>query len=521
MDKLEMAKALLGTTGNVRNGQTTTTQGVATVDSTKGVVRVNLGGDTVSNDDDQTVEIETTFAVKEGDEVIVSMIGADGTGKTPVVTGVVGRGDEQQEQIDSVKNYFWTDDRGAHVSTEPQSVEGKNVLLDSDSLDIREGASNSESDQTVYASFGREVTVGSRDPDGDVGMYSQVYGRRCVASGMYSKASGFNTIANGSYQTVIGRNNEEDDSDQYALIIGNGSYPKLREYFTTDTSTTSFALSHTPETFLDFQIAAPVSNPLGVQSEADPQTQFTTKMRRFYLAEPLSQDLPVMLQTNDRIKIRKYFVIIPAGEQYSEWVEPYSVSQSRDMEEYMKYYAPYFNLETVPAQYSLAGNVLTLAGLSEYWVTQVSGMSMTVYYEYSGVATRTNAMTVDWNGNVNIAGKLTDSRGTPKLLWENPDSDHNFAEQTIVVDGMENYSLIMITCKQQYSTSDNMAIPCFAFTNSVTQLCVQNIGSTQYFYKRTATISSYRTIEFSTGYRNTTGTASANYCIPLAVYGVF
>ncbi len=204
MDKLEMAKALLGTTGNVRNGQTTTTQGVATVDSTRGVVRVNLGGDTVSNDDDQTVEIETTFAVKEGDEVIVSMIGADGTGKTPVVTGVVGRGDETQGEINSIRNYFWTDEHGAHVSTEERSVNGANILLDSDSLDIRKGSSNSEADQTVYASFGKEVTIGSRWAGKTVGGGSQVYGTSCEASGSYSHATGWRTRASGSYSYAEG-----------------------------------------------------------------------------------------------------------------------------------------------------------------------------------------------------------------------------------------------------------------------------------------------------------------------------
>ena len=207
MDTLEMAKALFGgqqKSGSTSGGQTTTAYGTAVSDSADGIVMVDLGGETTSLDDEQAVEVETTFSVKEGDEVIVSLVGADGTGKRPVIIGVVGRGDEMQSQINAVQNYFWTDQYGAHVSTEEHSVNGANVLLDSDSLDIRNGNSNSESDQTVYASFGREVTVGSRASGSTVGNYSQVFGRNCVASGIYSHADGFETQSTGMYSHAEG-----------------------------------------------------------------------------------------------------------------------------------------------------------------------------------------------------------------------------------------------------------------------------------------------------------------------------
>ena len=209
MDNLEIAKALFGNsggsgTGSKSGGQTTTAYGIATSDSADGIVRVNLGGETVSQDDDQTLDVETTFAVFEGDKVIVSLIGADGTGKAPVVIGVVGRGDEQQREINSVMNYFWTDQYGAHVSTKEHSVEDANVLLDSDSLDIRFGNSNDENDQTVYASFGREVTVGSRYSGSAVGDYSQVFGYQCQATNDYAHAEGYQTQAKGKYSHAEG-----------------------------------------------------------------------------------------------------------------------------------------------------------------------------------------------------------------------------------------------------------------------------------------------------------------------------
>lgn len=156
MNNLDMSNALLGSK-RVNPGQTTTAYGVATSPSVNGLVMVDMGGDTVSPDDDQSIECETTFKVFEGDEVIVSLVGADGTGKTPTVMGVVGRGDQMQSDIDNVKNYFWTNDRGAHISTIEHSIVGNNVLIDADSLDVRYGETNNENDQILLARFGRNT----------------------------------------------------------------------------------------------------------------------------------------------------------------------------------------------------------------------------------------------------------------------------------------------------------------------------------------------------------------------------
>lgn len=153
MDKLQLTKEFLTESKNTNPGQTTTAYGTAVSDSENGIVFVDMEGETVSSNDEQAIECETTFKVYSGDEVIVSLIGADGSGKTPIVIGVVGRGDQQQESIDAIKNYFWADDYGAHVSTRQQSVQGSNILLDADSLDIRRGNSNDESDQMVLARF--------------------------------------------------------------------------------------------------------------------------------------------------------------------------------------------------------------------------------------------------------------------------------------------------------------------------------------------------------------------------------
>ena len=108
--------------------------------------------------------------------------------------------------------------------------------------------------------------------------------------------------------------------------------------------------------------------------------------------------------------------------------------------------------------------------------------------------------------------------GSWTLLWTNSAPSSTFAAQTVPLD-LSAYSVIAIACKQQDSTAIDMAIPCFGFVGNILQCCIPNIGSTQYFYKRTATIASTG-VTFSTGYRNTNGTTGTNYCIPVAIYGV-
>lgn len=104
MDKFEIANALMGqlsrgsSAGNA--AQTTTWVGIAVEDSDSGVVTVDFGGDTVG--DQQPIEIYTTARVKAGDPVIVSAIGASGTGKEMVVAGVIGGGDALATEIQSV-----------------------------------------------------------------------------------------------------------------------------------------------------------------------------------------------------------------------------------------------------------------------------------------------------------------------------------------------------------------------------------------------------------------------------------
>lgn len=116
----------------------TTVEAYATTDSDSGSVSVDFGGETYG-DEGQSVAIPTSSAVSAGQRVLVTVQNG-----VPVDCAVIGEGDSIR---DGVVAHFWHDENGAHVSSAPNSTDGGNVLIDTDSVDIRDGS-------TVLARFG-------------------------------------------------------------------------------------------------------------------------------------------------------------------------------------------------------------------------------------------------------------------------------------------------------------------------------------------------------------------------------
>lgn len=157
MDSIEQAAVLLGKyakpkQGAVHSANVTTITGVAVGDSADGVVAVDLGGMTISDEDMQAVALPTTCAVREGDTVQIQVSGADGTAKNLLVTGVIGGGDEQKKEIemakgsaaaaeaavDNLKTLVRETDQGIEVGRvdENGAYVGAHVLIDADGFDI-------------------------------------------------------------------------------------------------------------------------------------------------------------------------------------------------------------------------------------------------------------------------------------------------------------------------------------------------------------------------------------------------
>lgn len=182
MDPIDAATAFLGSydkdRGSMQNStvqsETHTITGTATSDSADGLVMVDLEGYTISEDDQQSLELPTTVDVHEGDTVQVTLVG--GVAKSPIVTGVVGGGDRLSGNVQdateaasdaaeaasaasetatqaaatataaatavsNVTNYFFHDNDGAHVTTTPNdATTGNNVLINANGLDVRDGS---------------------------------------------------------------------------------------------------------------------------------------------------------------------------------------------------------------------------------------------------------------------------------------------------------------------------------------------------------------------------------------------
>ena len=107
MDDIDLARALLGSRGATASaatrsqaafGQTRTVVGTAASDSSGGRVTVVMPGDSVTSDGEMAVEVATTVSVRSGDSVQVTV--ANGS---PVVTGVIGRGDEVASDVSAAK----------------------------------------------------------------------------------------------------------------------------------------------------------------------------------------------------------------------------------------------------------------------------------------------------------------------------------------------------------------------------------------------------------------------------------
>lgn len=92
--------------------------GVAHGDSSDGRVLVDMGGVSITGDGSQYVSVPTMVDVRDGDEVHVELVGADGTAKSMVVTGVVGGGDRTRTDVDNAVS-----DASQAVSDASQAVD--------------------------------------------------------------------------------------------------------------------------------------------------------------------------------------------------------------------------------------------------------------------------------------------------------------------------------------------------------------------------------------------------------------
>lgn len=122
------------------------------------------------------------------------------------------------------------------------------------------------------------------------------------------------------------------------------------------------------------------------------------------------------------------------------------------------------------------------------------------------------------NGTQADSSSSSSSIGGWTLLWTNPNPTSSFAAQTLPLD-LSGWNIIAIQARPT-ATDDTASFQlCIVDSTINDALCIPYIGGTNYFFKRKIKVTTTG-IDFSTGYRNATGTTGNNYCIPLNIYGV-
>ena len=109
--------------------------------------------------------------------------------------------------IQHLSSTMYQNANGVNIYNDTLAVGDSYAHIDGDSFDIKQATTAGtidDANDTLLASFGTEVTVGTRVSGQNVGTHSQVYGTECIASGDYAYASGYESWAYGDYSSTEG-----------------------------------------------------------------------------------------------------------------------------------------------------------------------------------------------------------------------------------------------------------------------------------------------------------------------------
>ena len=222
-DKIGLGRAIY--TNGVDIDKTSTFTARAYEDSVDGYVEISVDGSGI-------ISVPTTVSVSQGDTVMVTKVNNQST-----VTGVVGGGDAMaddidaaaaegiaaaqaaanaQAEIDGVKEYFYSDSKGAHVTNTPTSPSAHMVTINSSGMSIIE-------DGDTVAKFEKDSIQLGKDSDkasieiGDNAGY-------LMATGDNSKGFALAGTAGNPLQ-ILSPNDDDDYSRGYGQIsmLANGN----------------------------------------------------------------------------------------------------------------------------------------------------------------------------------------------------------------------------------------------------------------------------------------------------------
>ena len=162
MDDFELAKALFKQPKDTKSARVVS--GTAYADSADGSVQVSIDGSVVT--------LPTNVSVKDGDTVQVTL-----SDRSPVVTGVVGRGDEVETEIGDARkvatNYIdYSVADGVVVGNMTEGVLGANTqICVEDVLGVDKATINLRDGSTVLAKFQDDrLELGTNAPSSTIGL---------------------------------------------------------------------------------------------------------------------------------------------------------------------------------------------------------------------------------------------------------------------------------------------------------------------------------------------------------------
>ena len=385
-------------TASMASVGTSTYTATATSDSSNGAVDVVLS-DTVTGDgidDSVSVELPTTVSVRKGDTVLVTGYGGEVL-KSAVVTGDLGGGDRIRDEVDNIvsatSQYFWTVDGedGAHVTNIPQEQfledhSGPNLLANSNGILLRDG----ETYLSAFTPSGMAVYDGNGNEDGNVMAEFTADGARvgyedstnvAISSNgvTFSDSNGYSVgrIASGDVLDVSAIVKSLSTESQIALDAGDSA---------------TFGFTGTP----DFS-----SGPITVVVRANYTSQSGT-LQAHGTAIDNERMTVVTSATSDgwqMVVTAKVLLTIDSNPRIPTFAS------------YVSYYisalAPIYELGgTATAPYALAANRLTVASgkhqtaLGRFNAEDTSDAYALIIGNGTSDSNRSDALTVDWQGNV-------------------------------------------------------------------------------------------------------------------------
>ncbi|WP_373576611.1 hypothetical protein [Parafannyhessea umbonata] len=213
--------------------------GIAHGDSSDGRVLVDMGGVSITGDGSQYVSAPTMVDVRDGDEVHVQLVGADGTAKSMVVTGVVGGGDRTRADVDSAAS-----DASQAVDTAGKAADTANTAKQSadaasetakdakstatDARDKADALSTVIHDGADGVSVGRSADGGATYPQGRTRQSGSAFEVLDEQGDAISSLSGDEvSLARGTtfLRTMVRQNEDGTQAPQWSLLTSLLSCP--------------------------------------------------------------------------------------------------------------------------------------------------------------------------------------------------------------------------------------------------------------------------------------------------------